>query len=412
MARPLGYNWGMWRKMTMSARARPILLVAAIFLFMAVIYQPARNFFHSTGDVVLYQGYAQQALGSQHALPREYPPLAALIFVVPQLLAPGAYPLVFSILTACVTAVTVLVVDRLCRDGPWLLLYLVVGAFGTLFFRFDIYVALLTVLAFATSRKRQWLLAQALLAFGVALKLYPIILMPLVVLWQWRDERRLPIRAALGGAIMLLGAAAGTWLAAPSQVAEMLRYHRDRPLEFESVGASLAWLLGPVRMQWSFGSFNLIGPAAPMLITSLTILTVMLLPAVYGWFAAGWIEPASAWALALLVAIATSKVFSTQYLLWVAPFVVIAAARPPGASGARPAYYRWLWALIALLTGLIYPVAYRIVEPVINQGQVPPWLMVLVTARNSLWLAACALAFYLWTIRAPRHQAVSLPADV
>lgn len=49
-----------------------------------------------------------------------------------------------------------------------------------LFVRFDIFVVCVTVLAFASAQRQGWLLAQILLALGMGLKLYPVVLMPLV----------------------------------------------------------------------------------------------------------------------------------------------------------------------------------------------------------------------------------------
>ncbi len=401
----------MWHKVRTWTAARPAALLVGTVLFLWAAYWPARFVFHSIGDIYLYQSYATLALKRPIELPREYPPLTAVLFVLPQLLLPSSYLVVFTLLAACVTWITLLVVDRLCHGGWWLLLYCVLGAFGTLFFRYDIFVVLVTILAFTAGVRRRWVLAQLLLAIGVALKLYPAILMPLVVLWQWRDERRLPLVSAITGTVSLLFVAGSTWLAAPTQSLEMLRYHGARPLEFESIGASLAWLLGPVVITWSFGSFNALSPLGPAIITGLTVLNVALLLALYLWFALGRLSAGSAWALALLVTIATSKVFSTQYILWALPFVVI-AGESAAAAAVRPSYYRWLWVLISLCTGLIYPVGYMFAERLLSGGHAPTWLMSVVTLRNALWLAACILALRYWArhaggVRVPRLEAES-----
>lgn len=148
----------------------------------------------------------------------------------------------------------VLVVERLSRRGWWLILYLILGGFATVFFRYDSLVVVLTVLAYAVATRRRWGLAQALLGVGIALKLYPVVLMPLVVLWEWRAMRRLPWRSAVAGAVVLILALGLMWYLAPTQIGEMLRYHADRPLEMKSTGASLAWLLGNTRPDFTFGS--------------------------------------------------------------------------------------------------------------------------------------------------------------
>lgn len=372
-------------------------LVLGVVVLLAVVYWPARYVFDVTDDAGLYQSYALRLLKQPPEFPREYPPLSALIFVVPRLLAPGYYIASFALLAALATALTVLAVDRLGGGGWWLLLLLALGAAGVVFFRYDIFVTLLTVLAFAAGRRRRWILAEALLVLGFAFKLYPLLLLPLVVLWQWRGERRLPWRSILAGAGLLLLAVGGAWLLAPAQVVAMLRYHRDRPLEFESIGAALAWLSLPVTAEYSYGSVNLVSSSRALISVS-TVASLLLPLAVYTYFLAGRIGPAGAWALVLLLALAGGKVFSTQYILWVLPFVVMAdaAAPEPSADGGL-AWRRGLWIAICLLTSLIYPIGLRFLPPMIGPRANLTWIMLLVTTRNLCWLAACGLAVRRWS---------------
>jgi hypothetical protein len=372
----------MGRKVLSKVITRPTALFMGVLFLLLIVYRPAQ-FYHSTGDVILYQRYAQNILSDPTELPREYPPLAAGIFVLPQLIVPNYYVLGFTLLAMLATCLIVLIVDRLNCGGWWLLLYLALGAWGTLFFRFDIFVVLLTVLAFVAATRQRWLLAQVILALGVALKIYPLILMPLVVLWQWRVTYRLPLSSLLGSAMLLVLVFGTMWLISPAQVIGMLHYHGDRPLEIESIGASVAWLLGPVTFESSFGSGNVISPLSSMIITSLTSAQVVLLLVVYVCFLRGYLSPAAAWALTLLFAVATSKVFSTQYLLWPLPFVVLATG---AFQRAMPRPYLWLWAVICMLTSLIFPIGFRSmpVDLVMN----------LIVLRNVLWLIACSLALY------------------
>jgi hypothetical protein len=235
--------------------------------------------------------------------------------------------------------------------------------------------------------------AQALLGAGIALKLYPAVLMPLVVLWEWRVTRRLPWRSAIAGAVASGLAFASMWLLAPAQIGEMLSYHGQRPLEIESTGASLAWLLGNSRPDFGFGSWNLIAPSAATIISTMTGMTIGCLLVLYAAYALGWFGLGAIWAMVLLVAIATSKVFSTQYLLWVLPFVVLALGEERGTSTGRLA---WLWVLICLLTGLVYPTGFAMADASMVARETPHGLMALITLRNGLWLVACIVALWVW----------------
>ena len=116
----------------------------------------------------------------------------------------------------------------------------------------------------------------------------------------------------------------------------------------------------------------------------------MLLLALYGYAFKGRLEPAVAWALALTIAIVTSKVFSTQYLLWPLPFIVLA-----GGKAAATQNRLWLTshhalrALICVLTSLTYPVTLWLFMT--SHSHYLDWLMGLVTLRNALLLLACGL---------------------
>jgi hypothetical protein len=379
----------MEHKLISGAIIRPTALLMAVACLLLVAYTPA-HVFRSTDDVILYQRYAQDILANLVELPQEYPPLAAGIFVLPQLMLPNYYTLGFVLLAMLATCLIVLIVDRLNRGGWWLLLYLALGAWGPLFFRFDIFVVLLTVLAFVAATRQRWLLAQVILALGVALKIYPLVLMPLIVLWQWRVTCRLPLSSLFGSAMLLVLVFGTMWLISPAQMVGMLHYHGDRPLELESIGASIAWLLGPVTFEPSFGSGNVISPLSSVIITSLTSASIVLLLVVYGCFLRGYLRPAAAWALTLLFAVATSKVFSTQYLLWPLPFVVLATGI---FQRAMPRPYLWLWAVICALTSLIFPIGFRSmpVDLVMN----------LIVLRNVLWLIASGLALHFCALPIP-----------
>ncbi len=242
---------------------------------------------------------------------------------MPQVVAPGLYLAVFALLATLTAWGILLVTQRLGGDSR-LLLIAFIFVWGSVFFRLDGFVVLPTVLAYWATRKQRWLLAQGLLGVSVALKLYPLVLLPLVVLAEWRATRRLPWRSALGGVVSLL-LVAGSWAAlAPEQARGLLAYHHDRPLECESIPAVIAWLLGPVEMEFTYGSFNLATPLEARLLTGAMVACILLLLVVYAAVAFGRAPGAVGWMLVLLVLIATSKVFSPQYLLWVLPFVVLA----------------------------------------------------------------------------------------
>jgi hypothetical protein len=227
-------------------------------------------------------------------------------------------------------------------------------------------------------------LAQVLLALAVALKLYPIILMPLIVLEEWHVERRLPAKSAIFG-IMLIAAAIGAMLLfSPDQFVRMLHYHCARPIEIESTQASIAWILGHSSPLLSFGSWNLDSPLTSSISGIMTGATIVLVLATYVGYLRGKLHISETWALSLTVVIACSKVFSTQYLLWAIPFVVIATAGKRGGTSAT-----WLWLVICALTLQIYPIGFNIFNRTLERGITPWGLMGTITLRNFLLLFYC-----------------------
>lgn len=356
-----------------------------LLLFLAANYRLQQLYFRSTGDVVLYQHYAQRLLAQPDQLPQEYPPLTVLIFLLPQLLIPNAYLIGFALCTSVVSWLLVVLVDRLRPQGSWLLGYMLLSGLATLLFRFDSWVVLLTVLGFWLAQRKAWSTAQVVLAIAVALKLYPILLMPIVALWAWHDQGWRALRSAGLGLACVIASFAVIYWWAPNQLTSMLSYHRERPLQTESVGATIAWLLGPIGSNWSFGSANITSAASPLIMQALTFLSGLLVIMIYGLFWQRRLAPAAACALVLLGAIATSKVFSTQYVLWALPFVVLAGER------------RWLWLLISGTTLLVYPVGFLFFADYIGQPVVPWWFALIVALRNSLWVLACILGAWDWT---------------
>ena len=376
---------------------RNVMLIFATFTLAAIAYQPVRQL-GTLGDVTIYQRYAKALLTQPPAFPTEYPPPAALLFLLPRVLGAHQYLATFNLLAALALAATVLVVDRFTRQGFWLLALFALGTWAVVFTRYDIFVGLLTVLGFAAATRQRWILAQTLLAIAAGLKLYPLFLMPLVALWQWRSDRRMPLSALASAAILLLVIGGASWLVAAPALQHVVQYHGQRPFEFASLGASWLWLTGPVRVALSHGCWG-IEPSPPFLLTGASILTFFLPATVYFAFGRGQLQPAAAWALVLLALLSAAKVFSPQYLVWVLPFVVLAEESTRDEARLSRNCYRAIWVGICVLTSLIYPFAAERIFSIIGSDSDRDNVMLLVTLRNLLWVVALLWAAVRWTRR-------------
>ena len=326
-------------------------------------------------------------------LPTEYPPLAILPFSLTVLPPTHEYVFVFGCWMAVLFLAGFGAISALASPARALAyaVYLLVGAAGTLLGRFDLVPALATLAAIELARRHRYRPAYLLLAAGVLLKLYPGFLIPLVALHQWRHVAGAPMargwsrgaaravaRAAAPGAGFL---AAGFGLALVANAGGTLSpftYAALRPLQLESVPASLLWLgtfagdpAWPVK---SFGSLNMVGPLDAVLKPLTAVSMVAGLAFVYWRMARGRIDLLRAAIAVVAVAIATGKVLSPQYLIWLLPLVAVE-------SGLSIP-----WLAVAALTTAIYPFQYQ------RDGLLVPYapdafstqMLALVAARNAL----------------------------
>jgi hypothetical protein len=281
----------------------------------------------------------------------EYPPLAGGLFWLAGVL-PGPYGVTFSILMLGALCATVLGVIALARasglDVRRQTAAAVLTAVSPLMIgnlvetRFDLALAALVVWTLWAAATERWRLAWGLLAAAILLKLVPLALIPVLLLWQ---GHRSSARRAAAGLAACLGAVAVVMapfvIMSPSGTWDLLQYHLDRPLQLESTGA--AYLLGlhaladiPVTIENSFGSQGLSG-TGPAVIAGLSTLALVLILAAICWtFWLGlhrarhpgdarlFVAASASTIVAMLVC---GKVLSPQFLVWLLPVAFLVAGR-------------------------------------------------------------------------------------
>ena len=366
-----------------------LALASAALLASLVLYMHGPNVH---GDQSLYDRYAWDFWAGHppfRALPAEYPLLALLPFSLA--IAPPLpdFVSVFALWMLGLLAVGVLAIARRESDraAEVCAVLLAVGAWGTVLGRYDLVPAAVTVAALWAARARRFGPAYALLAAGALLKLYPALLFPVVAIEQYRTVGRDRRRAVVAGVgLFCLLTAAGfavAFLLDPAGWLGPFTYNARRPLQIESVPATLLWLSGllgfPVSPNKSFRSDNLVGQLDGAI--GLVAEVVLVVGLLWVWWrqSAGRLDFARAFATCLLVVICTGRVLSPQYLIWVLPFVAIVYRR-----------YDPLWLAICALTTLVFPFAYAQVHPV---GSGPPaaypaFLLGLIAVRNAALVVA------------------------
>jgi uncharacterized membrane protein len=319
----------------------------------------------------------------------EYPPLAAIplwLAGVPGLDAP-TYEASFAVLMGICLVVAQQLAARLAGGGragvtvAWMLVaapVLIGASLRTHFDALPIALALGGLLALARDRPA---LGFALLGVGTMTKLFPGLLAVVAIVWlagrgDWRGALR-------GGAIFSAVVVAISLPLSGAGYVDSFTFHLDRPVQIESSPASVLFALGGSDVTGTnlrpdrFKSNGLDGGHAEGVETVFTFLLVVALWTI-AWLAAR--RPDARHMVlcgfaALLAFVTLGKVFSPQYVIWLAPFAALA----------------WVWGrrTVALLTAAAIVLTHvEFPSRYFDLINVKTDVVVIVAARNALLLVA------------------------
>jgi hypothetical protein len=336
-----------------SARWRRAAAVAVpAFLFACTIGMGGLATSKYPQDVTTYAHYGR-LLVLDGKLPYddfyfEYPPGAVPVFALPALIWNAHYHIVFKLLMALsgalalATAAAVLAHLRVTRVRMAVALGAIVvapPALGPLFLnRYDAVPALLVVAALLALLRGRERLAFAALGLAVAVKVYPVVCLPIALVRVWRTKGR-------GAALRALGVAAGVAAAVFAYFAAVglgglgfsFWTQAKRHLQIESLGASLllsADKLGLYESHWIAGkpSSTDLGGRLPDVVASLTSLVALAAVAgvvvLYRRGRESDERLVAATAAAVTAFVVFGKVLSPQYLIWLVPLVPLLGGAP------------------------------------------------------------------------------------
>jgi uncharacterized membrane protein len=347
-----------------NGRMQVLILVTlqALLLWLVVLFTLPAVYGWHIGDLQTYFNAARSLSAGQlpyRDFTLEYPPLALVPFVLPQLaLGSQAYDvsgyawrfLLQNTLISSLIALGIALVMNHWRPQRRLLalaLYaLLVGLNAPVLpWRYDLFPALLTLLGLLCVLRGYPGLAGLWIGFGIAAKLYPIVLLPVFAAYYLASgDRRALIRLTLGGVAAVAIALLPFALTAPGDLIAFLRYHEQRGLQIESLPAGaiiLAHVLGQggAGVVFNYGALHLVSPLADVALKWLPLAFVAVFGAVLAsctarfrdeQTTAGTIDGATlanACVAALLGFVATNKVFSPQYMIWLLPFAPLLRLR-------------------------------------------------------------------------------------
>jgi hypothetical protein len=359
-----------------------------------------------------------------HMLPTEYPPFTLLPFSLALLAPIQYYQLVFAIWMALVA---VLIYWLLLRYGPRggalaFAIYVLLGAWATAEGRYDLLPAACTLICVMAAERKRWTLAYIALAFGVLLKLYPLLLLPALFLAEQYDARTLaapprslPVRAVPGVLWQTLrGLRRWKWkntlifsaitlgitgffalLNFQGAVLSQLSYFLHRPVQVEATSSTFLWLTTafgfPIKIVSSYGSLN-IDSVLDGFVSAVGDVALVLGYAFILFLQ--WrkkFDLTQASIAILLVFIATGKVFSPQYLIWVMPLLAY--------NGALDGFWLLCWGTLSFLTTYIYAYLYTRAPSVLLIPYVPGFVQTVALRDACFVLATLAFLFNWFHVR-------------
>jgi hypothetical protein len=377
------------------------LLVAPLGVMLLVIaLTPGPAFVGVTSDLRVYFEYSAQLLAGAipyRDFPLEYPPLALIPMTLPRIVWPfgaGSDDLRIQLFAVIEGGLAVGVGWLIGRVAPnrvqglavWATLVLLAG--GSIAWRYDLWPAATVLVAFAAVGSGRPGLAGIALGVGTMLKLFPLVVLPIlaarfVALRDWAGLARL-----VGGAAAVVCIVMGvSFVVAGTDSLHWVTYEIDRGLQLESTGSGVLLLLHvvagqPYELTYGFGTLQVIAPGADAIVAATPFVELLFLAVVGGASlvrfrrdaAATGGVPAMSLAMAivavLVALIVSSKVFSAQYIVWFLPLVPF-----------LPGRMRLLALTIASLSTLIYPLSYALL------WQLEPLMAITLNVRNALLIA-------------------------
>jgi hypothetical protein len=382
-----------WWLLPVAAHAGIVL----VLLFNPWLYGPGAISV-MTVDPTIYFRYASLAYAGAvpyRDYPVEYPPLALAVFLVPRLFSNtfGSYHLVFAALMLLFDAVGAYLVARCLTERDeghslsgrlaWYTLC-VAALYPFLANRFDwVPMAVGFAAAFLWFGGRS-VMGGATAALGALLKLYPVCIAALALIFEAQQIRVTRLRGMVTFTVIIFIAGAA-WLALGG--ARSLGYQLGRGIQIETIWAGIVMGVGKaagVGLSWNFasGSATLVRPEVPGLAAVILPVqaTVLLLTMWRGWLARMGDPFRYAGAGVLGFAI-TGKVLSPQYMIWLIPFMAVVQGR----TGRRA---RRLFLPICVLTTVIYPLTYGWLL------RFQPWAIGLLNARNALLVGLLVILLF------------------
>lgn len=326
------------------------LIIGALSALACVIYLVVVSILDVTTEIMDWRFVNADDIFNGRPLEMEYPPLMLPFILLPRLFAstPFWYNVGFVVELFIFFIIGLIAVCKLAErfnkdQKRFMLLYtlMMLLMFEFVVDRQDVIPVAITLLAIYLFVSKRYTWAFVLLALGTMIKLYPgvlfiVFLIPLLMERNWKEALKgTAAFAIVSGAVVLFA-----MLIQPDMLSFFIGYHSDRPLQIESVAASMFYpfvMMGLMdrNFAYTYGSDNFIGPLpdaiAPWL-TPLMVVSILMLYVVYVHVLKRIKDKgdendrmylfAGVLLLSVMLFIVVGKVMSSQYLMWIIPFLL------------------------------------------------------------------------------------------
>jgi hypothetical protein len=191
---------------------------------------------------------------------------------------------------------------------------------GLLLNRVDALSTAAAILAVAGWRKQHPLLLGIALAFGGAFKLWPLVLVPLLVV-PWRDRRSLLALAAFVATAATLGGVA-LWLAGSNSVLQVLTFRGATGWQIESLVGNVIHLSSARSLRLESGSWRIGASSGGVVIAMFLAAAPICLWS--SWRGARTNQVGAGWLASVSALLLLSALLSAQFVIWLMPGAAIA----------------------------------------------------------------------------------------
>lgn len=364
-----------------------ILVVSAILFFYTLDW--CLDTFPPKDDVINF--YNQAEMMKDGLLPYkdfvfEFPPFALGFFLIPSMFTSDLdmYAKLFGVMVTVFSLVCLyymlrisdrMKVNKVLVAAVYVILMLMY--YKEMVKKFDVIPMMLTVMSVYYHLTGNRTLSYGLAMAGALTKIYPVFLLVLYLILDYsdrRDSRRPRVVKGVVASVVVLLVAIVPLVAAGDSVGEIfsfLTFHTDRGFQVESVMGVIIQALGLLgvttfTLENIYGTYDVISPLSDALlpywnalvavVVVVTLLVILRRARVHGREGTSGRDLVIYVMMLFMAFILTNKVFSTQYMLWLFPFMALLAASSGGvrARNLAMAAYMIVMELLAAVMMMDY----------------------------------------------------------